>query len=291
MHSDAQDSHPGIDRSDTRPLHVQVRDLLHAEITSGSARPGSALPTEEELQQRFGVSRSVVRQALGALVELGLVQRSRGRGSIIAAAPVLRRRVQRAGGLNEEALSHGQQLVTRVLSVERSPAPESARAALGSGRTTRIERLRYLGDLPVAYMTTWVSSDTFPHFTAQLLDGNSLLELMRAHGYVPVGGPRQVQAVAADDLVAGHLHVATGDPLLLLEGVTRDESGRGLEWFRVWHRQNTVFDVDASVTGGPGASATDLHTARSLVAELQGTLSELSRELGTDPDRTAGNPA
>ncbi|AFR49200.1 GntR family transcriptional regulator [Gordonia sp. KTR9] len=282
MQNEAEADRPGIDRDDTRPLHVQIRDLLHAEITSGRARPGSALPTEQELQQRFGVSRSVVRQALGALVELGLVQRSRGRGSIVAATPTLRRRVQRAGGLDEQAQSHGQQLVTRVLSVETSLAPETARAALGSGRTTRIERLRYLGDLPVAYMTTWVSADTFPHFTAQLLEGNSLLGLMRAHGYVPVGGPRQVQAVAADEVVADHLKVSPGDPLLLLEGVTRDESGYGLEWFRVWHRQNTVFDVDAWVADTHDTKAVDLDAARSLLVELQNTVSELRRELGSE---------
>ncbi|MGY3555512.1 UTRA domain-containing protein [Williamsia sp. R60] len=127
-----------------------------------------------------------------------------------------------------------------------------------------------------------------PPFHRSIARRQLLLELMRAHGYVPIGGPRQVQAVAADDLVAGRLHVSAGDPLLLLEGVTRDESGRGLEWFRVWHRQNTVFDVDASVTGGPDASATDLHTARSLVAELQDTLSELRRELEPIPIEPQG---
>ncbi|WP_235013182.1 GntR family transcriptional regulator [Arthrobacter sp. SLBN-100] len=57
--------------------------------------PGSSLPTEEELQRQFGLSRGVVRQALSGLADLGLIRRQRGRGSVVAATPVLRRHVQR----------------------------------------------------------------------------------------------------------------------------------------------------------------------------------------------------
>ena len=218
----------GLNREAGGPLHAQIRDILHRQIVDLALSPGSSLPTEEELQRQFGVSRSVVRQALSGLSDLGLIRRQRGRGSVVAATPVLRRHVQRAGGLDEQAAAHGQRLRTHVLAVEPSEPPPAGIEALNTSNTWKIERVRYLDDLPVAFMRTWVPRDFFPHFTAELLENASLLGLMRDHGYHPAGGPRQVQAVSSDPDLARKLNINTREPLLLLQGVTRDALGHGL---------------------------------------------------------------
>jgi GntR family transcriptional regulator len=269
---------PRINREEGRPLHAQIRDILHRQILELPLQPGSSLPTEEELQKQFGVSRSVVRQALSGLSDLGLIRRQRGRGSVVAAAPVLRRHVQRAGGLDEQAAAHGQQLRTHVLTVEQAAPPQAAVEALNTTNTWKIERVRYLEKIPVAFMRTWVPCDLFPHFTTELLENASLLGLMREHGYHPAGGPRQVQAVAADPDLAQMLKTDIREPLLLLQGVTRDALGHGLEWFNVWHSPNTVFDVDAQVTSQPGrVSQEHLRRLRNLTQQLESELADLEQ--------------
>lgn len=268
----------GLNREAGGPLHAQIRDILHRQIVDLALPPGSSLPTEEELQRQFGVSRSVVRQALSGLSDLGLIRRQRGRGSVVAATPVLRRHVQRAGGLDEQAAAHGQRLRTHVLAVEPSEPPQAGIEALNTSNTWKIERVRYLDDLPVAFMRTWVPRDFFPHFTAELLENASLLGLMRDHGYHPAGGPRQVQAVSSDPDLARKLNINTREPLLLLQGVTRDALGHGLEWFNVWHSPNTVFDVDAQVTSQPGrVSQEHIRRLRNLTQQLESELADLER--------------
>ncbi|UKA64440.1 GntR family transcriptional regulator [Arthrobacter sp. FW306-04-A] len=268
----------GLNREAGGPLHAQIRDILHRQIVDLALPPGSSLPTEEELQRQFGVSRSVVRQALSGLADLGLIRRQRGRGSVVAATPVLRRHVQRAGGLDEQAAAHGQRLRTHVLSVDPSEPPQAGIEALNTANTWKIERVRYLDDLPVAFMRTWVPRDFFPHFTVELLENASLLGLMRDHGYHPAGGPRQVQAVSSDPDLARKLDINTREPLLLLQGVTRDALGHGLEWFNVWHSPNTVFDVDAQVTSQPGrVSQEHLRRLRNLTQQLESELADLER--------------
>jgi GntR family transcriptional regulator len=264
-----------VDRSDARPLHVQIRDILHQQIKDHILVPGDTLPTEEELQQRFGVARSVVRQALASLADLGLIHRQRGRGSVVAAAPALRRFVNRVGGLDEQAAARGQRLQTHVLRLEAATIiPDEARAALGTTRTWEIERIRHLERIPVIYERHWVPRDLFPHFTADLLEGASLLALMRDHGHSSVGGPRHVQAVAAEPDIAQALDVSVGSPLLLLEGVTQDLHGRGLDWFRVWHRANTVFDVDARVSAPTPVPQERILQLRKLVSDLESALTD-----------------
>jgi GntR family transcriptional regulator len=265
-----------IDRDDVRPLHLQIRSILQDQILDRTLAPGQQLPTEDELQQQFGVSRSVIRQAMGGLVGSGLIHRQRGRGTVVAASPALRRHIQRAGGLGEEIAARGQNLRTRVLTMEPALPPEPARQALGTSRAWKIERIRYLDDTPAVYMRTWVSRELFPHFTADLLEDASLLALMREHGYPPAGGPRQVQAVAADKTLAEALNVAVGNPLLLLQGVTQDASGQGLEWFCVWHQASTVFDVDAQVAANtPAMPADQVQRMRDLIHELDATLTTI----------------
>lgn len=240
-----------LDRS-AGPLYAQVRDSLLRRINLREIPPGAPLPTEEELQAAFGVSRSVVRQALGELSDRGLVVRQRGRGSIVTPEAEHHRRVTQAGGLRQQLASAGQELRTEVLSLTEADAPPHAVDQLGSAPTWFLERLRSVDDEPVVYMHAWVPRDLFPQLSAGALDGGSLLDYMRSTGVEPEGGPRHVEAVAAEGQVARQLGCAPGTPLLLLHGITRDAFGRGLEWFKAWHRPHTVFDIDARVDLGTG---------------------------------------
>ena len=65
------------------PLYMQVALTLKAEIVNGVHSVGSLIPTEEELGNRFSVSRYTVREALRVLREEGLVSSRRGAGTIV----------------------------------------------------------------------------------------------------------------------------------------------------------------------------------------------------------------
>jgi DNA-binding FadR family transcriptional regulator len=64
-----------------RRLHAHVVDALVPRIVSGELAPGSLLPTEPEMSARFGVSRSVVREALRLLGAKGLIEVRHGSGT------------------------------------------------------------------------------------------------------------------------------------------------------------------------------------------------------------------
>jgi GntR family transcriptional regulator len=252
------------------PLYAQIRDALRHQIDSHSLPPGAPLPTEEALQARYGVSRSVVRQALGDLADLGLIVRQRGRGSVVAPRPEHRRRADQAGGLRQQVEAGGHHLRTEIVGLAVDEAPSAAAAALGVTDTWRLERIRRVEEEPLVFMRTWLPRELFPHLSAEDLDGGSLHDWMRARGVEPQGGPRQLQAVPADEAVATHLDLGVGVPVLLLQGVTQDQYGRGLEWFTAWHRPDTVFDVDAHVRPRPpgAGGGEELGRVRELVQEL-----------------------
>ncbi|MBN2033720.1 MAG: FadR family transcriptional regulator [Deltaproteobacteria bacterium] len=65
-------------------LSDQVVDFLKSEINKGVLAPGEYLPSEAELSAQFGVSRTVIREALGKLQYDGLLESSQGSKSRIS---------------------------------------------------------------------------------------------------------------------------------------------------------------------------------------------------------------
>jgi DNA-binding FadR family transcriptional regulator len=61
-----------------------LADQLQQEILTSGLAPGSRLPTEQDLVERFEVSRTVVREAARLLVQRGLVTVKPGRGMTVA---------------------------------------------------------------------------------------------------------------------------------------------------------------------------------------------------------------
>ncbi|TCM49138.1 GntR family transcriptional regulator [Kribbella sp. VKM Ac-2568] len=277
-----------LDRSAAAPLYLQIVESLRREILGHDLPPGAALPSESDLQQRFGVSRSVVRQAIARLAEDGLVHRHQGRPSIVAPQPEHRRLVQRATGMFDQFARTGRRLSTRIDAIEREVPPPEAQAYLRTRETLRLERLRSIDGEPLSYVRTWLPRARVPDLTAAELTDASLHKLLSTKfGLRAVSGRRQVRAVAADERLAVALEVPPGAPLLLLEGETGDQHGNPLEWFTTWHRADkVVFDID--VTEGAellsldpaGARPAEEPPAGDEIARARDLVAELGRLLG-----------
>ena len=72
-----------IDKSNSIPLYLQIVQSIRNAINDGTLQMDSKLPTEEELGQKFGLSRPVVRQAYKQLMEERLIYRQKGKGSFV----------------------------------------------------------------------------------------------------------------------------------------------------------------------------------------------------------------
>jgi DNA-binding FadR family transcriptional regulator len=69
----------------TGALSSLVAQQLLDRILSGTLPPGTAMPSEREIQEEFGVSRTVVREAMKSLSARGLVQTQNGQNAIVSA--------------------------------------------------------------------------------------------------------------------------------------------------------------------------------------------------------------
>ena len=74
-----------LDSDGPVPIYHQLKQLLLDDIVAGRLGPGDRLPTEYELVERFGISRTPVTRALSELADEGVIVRHRRRGSFVNA--------------------------------------------------------------------------------------------------------------------------------------------------------------------------------------------------------------
>jgi multiple sugar transport system substrate-binding protein len=73
-----------IDKNVPIPLYYQLKQMIKRKIESGEFKPGDRLPTEQELCEMFGISRTPVRQALTELTYEGILYRRPGLGTFVS---------------------------------------------------------------------------------------------------------------------------------------------------------------------------------------------------------------
>jgi GntR family transcriptional regulator len=229
-----------LDRASAFPLHSQLASLLSGDIRDGIYPTGSSLPSEAELQDTFGVARSVVRQALASLTIMGLIERVKGSGSTVTSSTTYHRLAQSQLGLAAQLTGAGSTTTTAVVSFAHQSAPIVEFDTDATG-TLMLERVRAVNGTPIAFIRTWLPLPLCDSLNAAELVNASLHETMQhAYGTTFSGGTRHVRAAAATDELATTLDVAPGTPVLILEGVTVDDNGRVVEKFATWHRADLI---------------------------------------------------
>jgi GntR family transcriptional regulator len=202
-------------RSERKTLTEVAQQELRQAITGGIFRPGSQLPTEAELCEMLGVSRTVVREALRVLEDDGLVARRHGVGTFVRNHPILKN-LNFIFGITEMIESAGLKPGTSDLAIQKETADEEKAEQLhvpvGTPLIT-IERVRTADERPVVY-----SLDTFTEsliqragFDPQLLLTESIYDILQTSlGEVIEYGIARLLPVAAPHYVTEKLQLPPG---------------------------------------------------------------------------------
>lgn len=199
-------------RSERKTLTEIAEQSLRQAIAQGTFRPGSQLPTEAELCQMLGVSRTVIREALRVLEEDGLVARRHGVGTFVRDHPILKN-LNFNFGITEMIESAGLTPGTSYLAIRSETADaekvEQLRVPEGTPLIT-VERVRTADGRPVVY-----SLDTLPEsliqsaeFDPELLRTQSIYSMLQSTmGKAIEYGIARLLPVTAPDFVAEKLEL------------------------------------------------------------------------------------
>ncbi len=238
-----------IDFNSNIPYYVQLIAVIKSMIQGKVWKPGAKIPGELELCNTYGVSRTVVRQALRELELEGLVTARKGKGTFVTEPKINESLAQKLTGFFEDMVERGLRPSTEVLHHRVIACPETIAAHLQiapGSQVIDIHRMRSVEDAPIQLVTSYIPYAICPKLATVDLTDRSLYEFLESEcGLFIVRGRRFIEAVAANEMEARLLQVERGAPLVMLDSISYLEDGRPIEYYHAVHRgDRSRFEVE-----------------------------------------------
>src|SRR6201987_3042867 len=123
------------------PLYAQVENVIIDRISDGSLPAGSRLPSEHSLVQEYAVSRTTIRAAIQSLVQRGLVEIRRGKGTFVT-NPKISQELTELTGFVEDMQVLGRHAKAKVLDQQVVAANQVVARQLSLAQGTPVVRIQ-----------------------------------------------------------------------------------------------------------------------------------------------------
>jgi GntR family transcriptional regulator len=238
-----------IDFNSNIPYYIQLIEALKEKIQSGEWQPGDQIPSEPDLCEAYGVSRTVVRQSLREIELEGLITRRKGKGTFVSEPKLSESLAQKLTGFYQDMVERGHTIETQVLHHEVVPAKKKVAEYLGVDPGTSvidIKRLRFIKGEPIVLVTSYLPYELCPKLAQADITNQSLYEFLEKECDLTIAyGRRSIEAVPANQTEAELLHIEVGAPLILLNSVSYLEDDTPIEHYHAVHRgDRSKFEVE-----------------------------------------------
>ncbi|MFO7273658.1 MAG: GntR family transcriptional regulator [Bacillota bacterium] len=222
-----------LDKQSPTPLYNQLVDHLIRMIQT-SMKPGDRMPSEREVCEKYGVSRTTVRAAFSELEDLGYIYRRHGKGTFVSALWKEMQNLSEIYSFTEHMKRLGMKPETRILSFEQGVANQSTaeRLQISEGSAIyRLRRLRLADGLPMMLELTFIPAYLFPGLTRELLESMPLYDLYsRRFNQEIKYADEEFYASLIQDKEAELLGVPAGSACLRLVRTTYNMDNRVIEF-------------------------------------------------------------
>jgi GntR family transcriptional regulator len=225
------------------PLYERVESVLAAGIADGSLPPETQLPPEDGLIERFKVSRTTVRKAIQNLIERGLVEVRRGKGTFVT-QPRITQELTELTGFVEDMQALGRNPTARLLDKRVVAADEAVahHLALAPGTlVVRLRRVRSADGVAMSFDETYLPRDIGEKVAANDLEVEPVFSLLENRYDTPlVEAEYKLAAAVADPVAAQALQVPTGSPIFLIERTSYTTGDRPVDYERLHYRGDLI---------------------------------------------------
>ncbi|MBB2910130.1 GntR family transcriptional regulator [Streptosporangium becharense] len=235
-------TYPRLNRDGAEPLWMQMMRALRTQIESGELGPDQPLPSEADLSDMFGVSRTVVREALRELVQQKLIYKVKGRGAFVSPRKTEVRFIGSMSGSADDLRESGRRVTTQTIGQSLGEADEREAALLRipqGEQVVRLRRLRRVDGRPWLLVDTALPARLVPGLERAVLENQSLYDVLRRrYGIEPAAADRWIEAVFPDPEDAELLEVSASTPLLGIESVAWTGDNTRFEAYYALHRSD-----------------------------------------------------
>lgn len=208
-----------LERNSSVPLYAQMVNSMEQKIKNSIYAPGEQIPTELELGEIYGVSRIVVRKAIGILEKNGLIEIRRGKGTFVSMPKVVEE-FESSGSFTKSMIKAGAKPKTKALSVDTVQFDDLiyyVKDYADGDQLIEIKRLRLINERPVILELDYFKP-SFNFIRTADVENFPIMEVLRkeldvvAHHFEDI-----VDIVFSDEEIANYLNLEVGEPVLKVE--------------------------------------------------------------------------
>jgi GntR family transcriptional regulator len=222
-------------QADEGPLWLQVKQALSARIRDLDLSEHDRLPSEAQLCAEFGVSRTVVREAMTQMVHEGRIYRLQGKGAFVSSHQDEQNFIGSTVGFSGDLEVKRRTVARRIL-----------RQAVDLPTLRMQQMMQIDADEPVVIVDRVMSVDGVPRVIVRCamlhsavpglerlpIANRSLYDtISRQYGIRLTRAERWVEAVALEEEDAALLEVEPGHPALLIESLGSSETLHAFEYY------------------------------------------------------------
>lgn len=205
-----------IDKSSPIPVYYQLKEDIINKISNDEWKPGECISSERELCEIYSVSRMTIRQAIGELVQEGVLRRVKGKGTFVCDAPF---KQQDMMSFTEMIKKTNRLLETEVVEVKEIETPERIKTELNFDKVYKIKRKRIVEKECIAIETVYIPKEYVGDLKDLDLRG-SLFKILENVGYNIHNSESSIVSLLSTDKYKKEFGVDYDIPLLKISSKT-----------------------------------------------------------------------
>ena len=213
------------------PLHIQLKDLIKAEIVEGKYE--EKIPSERELMELFSVSRSTVREAVNHLVRDGVLKKVHGKGTFITKNKAVQDWLNTLHSFTETVKQMGMKPGARLLHSNEIDDLKEGIKIFGEQPIYSIVRLRTADNHPIAIERHYYEKKLGERLSKYNLNTATIYDVIENDlNIAMVEAEQTIRCCAISDEDAALLNLQPNINVLCVERVITGENQQIIEYYR-----------------------------------------------------------
>ena len=224
------------------PLYIQLREVIRNKIEDGEYPVGTAIPSESQLAETYGLNPLSVRSALAALKYEGLLRSIQGKG-VFVNGPKAERDLESLGGYRQTMDERSIDAHTRVLIKALRPAGPYYSRMLDLAEDEQVwftRRIDYMNQEPVALEEIYIPEKLLPSYGDVDIELFSIYDIFIWNGLRPTDADQTLRVVFLEPSRAKLIDLTSDEAVMELSNLTRDARGRKIEFARNYVRPDKI---------------------------------------------------
>ena len=242
-----------LDKSVPIPLYFQLKELILNEIKKENYKDGDMIPTENEISEKFQISRTTVRQAITELVQEGWLYRVKSKGTFATHPKIPQDFLRKLESFHDQIERLGMKPSTQLIELEQRKADREVAEALGIAEGDEVIylfRKRFADENPVVTIQTYLPYDKCSFIMEHDLQKDALYEILAQKKETKIHKvKRRIEAVEAEEGDMRLLDMEQGKPVQFFTSIGYTYEDVALEYSKARYRGDRSFFEITIATG------------------------------------------